>query len=242
MNIVDFILHIDKYLQYLQKKYELKVAELALEEAQDAKSQVRMQRDSEGNWGYVYTADESSVEDAEQTYEDKLFAMQEHTDNYLEEIQFMAVEAEQKLIEDLQNLRIEDFANEAEWQASRQQLIDDYYKKMGWCNEQLDLGIQHNKELYDDDWKKYSESTGYKIVEEQNWINDFQDTMLSTATGFQSFDNFQNASNAAIKEYLDDSTDDYHTYRDDVADALDYEDCYIYGMDQCPHPSGFHPE
>ena len=93
-------------LEHLRKKYELKVAELALEEAQDAKSQVRMQRDSEGNWGYVYTADTSSVEEAEQTYEDKLFAMQEHTNQYLEEIQFMTVEAEQELFDALQNLRI----------------------------------------------------------------------------------------------------------------------------------------
>jgi hypothetical protein len=33
------------------------LAEIALEEAQNAKSQVRMTRDSEGNMGYVFTAD-----------------------------------------------------------------------------------------------------------------------------------------------------------------------------------------
>jgi hypothetical protein len=46
-----------KDLEALQKKYDLKLAEIALEEAQNAKSQVRMTRDNEGNWSYTYTAD-----------------------------------------------------------------------------------------------------------------------------------------------------------------------------------------
>ena len=37
----------------LRKKYELRLAEIALEDAQAAKSQVRMSRDNEGNWSYV---------------------------------------------------------------------------------------------------------------------------------------------------------------------------------------------
>jgi hypothetical protein len=35
-----------------------------LEEAQDAKSTVRLQRDSEGNFGYVYTADSNKINQA----------------------------------------------------------------------------------------------------------------------------------------------------------------------------------
>ena len=36
-------------VNFLRQKYELRLAEIALEEAQNAKSQVRMTRDSEGN-------------------------------------------------------------------------------------------------------------------------------------------------------------------------------------------------
>jgi len=43
-------------LEIAQKKYDLLEAQIALEEAQNAKSTVRLQRDSEGNFGYVYTA------------------------------------------------------------------------------------------------------------------------------------------------------------------------------------------
>jgi hypothetical protein len=74
-------------LDYLRKKYELRVAEIALEEAQNAKSQVRMRRDSEGNWSYVYTADEDATANAQQNYEDKLYEIQKLEQDYLEEMQ-----------------------------------------------------------------------------------------------------------------------------------------------------------
>jgi hypothetical protein len=43
----------------------LLLAEIALKEAQNAKSTVRLQRDSEGNFGYVYTADQAAISDAQ---------------------------------------------------------------------------------------------------------------------------------------------------------------------------------
>jgi hypothetical protein len=46
------------------------LAEIALEEAQSSKHNVRLQRDSEGNFGYVYTADANAVSDAEQKLAD----------------------------------------------------------------------------------------------------------------------------------------------------------------------------
>ena len=42
-------------LEYMQKKYDLRLAEIALEEAQNAKSQVRLTRDASGNYSYLYS-------------------------------------------------------------------------------------------------------------------------------------------------------------------------------------------
>ena len=58
-------------LSLAQARYELLLAEIALEEAQNAKTTVRLQRDAEGNYGYVYTADQSKIADAEQEVADK---------------------------------------------------------------------------------------------------------------------------------------------------------------------------
>ena len=57
-------------LDIQQAKYDLLLAEIALEEAQNAKSTVRLQRDAEGNFGYIYTADSSKIADAEQKLAD----------------------------------------------------------------------------------------------------------------------------------------------------------------------------
>lgn len=57
-------------LDMQQKKYDLLLAEIALEEAQNAKSTVRLQRNAEGGFGYVYTADANQVADAQQKVDD----------------------------------------------------------------------------------------------------------------------------------------------------------------------------
>ena len=75
-------------LDILQKKYELKMAEIALEEAQNAKTQVRLTKNDAGSWTYVYTANQANIDKAQQDYEDKLYALQkaneEYTDQYTE--------------------------------------------------------------------------------------------------------------------------------------------------------------
>jgi hypothetical protein len=44
----------------------LRKARIALEEAGVNNQIVRMQRDNEGNWSYIYTADQDRIADAEQ--------------------------------------------------------------------------------------------------------------------------------------------------------------------------------
>ena len=58
-------------LDIAKARYEVLLAEIALEDARNAKSTVRLQRDNEGNYGYVYTADADAIADAEQGLEDK---------------------------------------------------------------------------------------------------------------------------------------------------------------------------
>lgn len=103
-------------LTFLQKKYDLRLAEIALEEAQNAKRSVTLQRDAEGGWGYVYTADQNQIKEAEQKYEDAFYqtystGMQQISSNeskllgaiqsYLNEIQ--ANEGDQEKLNALQD-------------------------------------------------------------------------------------------------------------------------------------------
>lgn len=87
---------LSKYeLDVQQAKYDLLLAEIALEEARNAKSQVSLVRDSEGNFGYAYTVDQDEISKAEQAYEDaqnKLYnisydGQQEYTEKFLSALQ-----------------------------------------------------------------------------------------------------------------------------------------------------------
>jgi len=73
-------------LDYLRQKLELKQAEAALDDASKAKTQVSLTRDNEGNFGYVYTADDSGVADAEKNYADKIYEMQKANAEYITEL------------------------------------------------------------------------------------------------------------------------------------------------------------
>lgn len=55
-------------MELQNKKYELLQAELAMEEQANTKSQVRLTRDSEGNYSYTYTTDEEEMQQAEDEY------------------------------------------------------------------------------------------------------------------------------------------------------------------------------
>lgn len=57
-------------LRIAQARYEVLQAQIALEEAQNAKDSMRLVRDSQGNYNYVYTANQDNISQAQQALED----------------------------------------------------------------------------------------------------------------------------------------------------------------------------
>lgn len=53
-------------LDILNAKYEVMQAQMALEDAQNAKNKIQLTRDSQGNWNYQYTADQDQIAEAQQ--------------------------------------------------------------------------------------------------------------------------------------------------------------------------------
>ena len=51
-----------------------------------------MSRDSEGNFSYVYTADQGAVEDAEAEYANKLYEMQKLNEEYINDMQSQIIQ------------------------------------------------------------------------------------------------------------------------------------------------------
>lgn len=53
-------------LDILNAKYQVLQAQMALEDAQNAKNQIQLVRDSQGNWNYQYTANQDDITNAQQ--------------------------------------------------------------------------------------------------------------------------------------------------------------------------------
>ena len=109
-------------LELLQKRYEYFKALADLEDARAAKSQVRLQRDRNGNWGYVYTASEDELDDVQQKVDDKLYELQkfirESSDDLEDQIQ--------DLLSTYIQTRTEMVKNGASAEALQE--FDDYYQ------------------------------------------------------------------------------------------------------------------
>lgn len=78
-------------LDLSQKQYDLLKAQIELEEARAGKNYTQMlQRNSSGNYGYVYVADTSAIDEAEQAYQDAIDQLYEYAssqyDSYLSDI------------------------------------------------------------------------------------------------------------------------------------------------------------
>jgi len=68
-------------------QYQLLLARIQLEEAQNSKDTVRLTRDDNGNYAYQYTADEDKVAEAMQKYEDYLQQINDLTTERVSELE-----------------------------------------------------------------------------------------------------------------------------------------------------------
>ena len=182
-------------LDYLQKKYELELARIALEEAQDAKSQVRLTRDAEGNYGYVYTADQDKVADAAQNVEDKLFEMEQLSSEYIDEMSSAVISNQQEMLDALSSAhqRYLDGAynSDEEYYADLERIQNHYLKQDEYLRTEIEKGIEgvnktreirgdeltrliqgdvaNNIAAYDDEKITYGKITLGKIEQANNW-------------------------------------------------------------------------
>ena len=165
-------------LELLQKKYDLRVAEIALEEAQNAKSTVRLSRDAAGNWGYVYTQNAEEVSAAAQTYEDKIYALQELGSSYLEETGQKVIQIQTEFSAALEEIWSNQELSAEEKQAKAEEITKYYTERLKYYTSEYDKTIANNIQLYREDFSAYSEITGYKIQASEDFATSFEDSVL----------------------------------------------------------------
>ena len=185
-------------LNALQKKYDLKLAEIALEDSQNAKSTVRLRRDNEGNFGYIYTANQVEIDKAQQDYEDKLYALQELNDSYLEELQKKIIANRKAMSEELAALNMQDFESDEEYWKAVDKITKKYTDNEKFLLGEVNSVMANNASVRNDDLVNYGSYTGQYVTKTSDWVINFNNTVLGMATGFDDINTFHQNLETAI--------------------------------------------
>lgn len=193
-------------LDNARRRYELELARLQLEEARDAKSTVRLSKDSEGNWSYVYTANQDEVEKAEQNYEDKLYAMQQANSEYINSLSDQILELEEQYAEKLAEIRLDNTMSEEERNAAIERLNAYFAEQMEYLTNEGQKAVDNNARLFEEEWTAYHNWTDAfgndvqtRIDNQHDFMTQFGDIILGTYTGYGNFDEL-NAAMVQIAE------------------------------------------
>lgn len=222
-------------LEIAQAKYKVLEAQIALEEAQNAKSTVRLQRDNEGNFGYVYIADQEKVNDAQQALadaENDLYNIRLNATNkygqqklqYEKELAEKLAELDQKAAEDA-------VYRETTYQQERALVIQQYTDLITTAGNLYAKAQEEDSRVVQDAWvnsfdiiKDNSNSWKDTITENTNIINDtfkeWQDSMdeITKIVGDDLKDTQQK-----VKDVTDESDRLYQEVSNKVIPALESE-------------------
>ena len=201
---------LSKYeLEIQQAKYDLLLAQIALEEAQNAQSTVRLSRDSEGNFGYVYTADQNKIDDAQQAVDDadnKLYNLslegqQQYTEKYLQ--------AEQAMYEELKQLQQDyldgNIASEEEYELRKSQIQEHYLGPEGVLttySKLYNIAVQTDANATADYW---GQEYGRMTQDTEAWKTAVNDYLLEVDDQIDEWKNVQNQANKEVQGALNNS-------------------------------------
>lgn len=165
-------------LKIMEAKYNMTLKQIALEEAQNAKNKVRLVRGANGNYNYLFTADEADINSKQQEY---LKAMQDYyniakdqTENITGEI----ISLWQEMSEEIRKIYEDDTLN-AEQRQNAINEIQAYYQK-----KYADLA-----KMQTDAAKDMKDAGNSALTEQQKAANKYGDDTSETAQNFQK--NFQ---------------------------------------------------
>ena len=159
----------DKLSEYdverANKKYEIALKQIALEEAQQNKTSMRLRRDSQGNYSYQFVANEDDIAKAEDDLAAAKNALynfdKENYLNNLDEMYSAYEEYQQKMFEAAQ-------INDPEERAKRELLINEQYNELINSLTEKNQTIRNNlyesafeelSRLYDTDLEHYKQMT-----------------------------------------------------------------------------------
>ena len=192
-------------LEVYQRRYELYLAQIALEEAQNAKSQVRMTKDSNGNWSYTYVADDDKMQKAQEEYENKLYEYAKLNEDYVKETESTILSLEAEFKDALAALDPTD----GEYEKKKQELMDYYNARLKFYSGQLANALKSNEEV-----ASYEEAADWDVA------TSFGDTILGQLIGTGDLDTYMNDVFKAMTEAVEKASEAYEEYQGNLSDTV----------------------
>lgn len=201
-----------------ERKYQVLLAEIALQEAQNAKDQVRLQRDTEGNFNYVYTADEDSIAKAEQSLADAQNDLYNYVREKENEIRQAELEAQQEHAQNIADIWITYANDEAARNVALAEENKRFQDEIAMYKELSNLSMEASDQAYSDSYAanlndRYlatEESTAYQIdanaqLEDANTSLQENNEVVSDVIN-KNYGDMQSKS----KEFATEASDDLH--------------------------------
>ena len=168
-----------------QLQYELLLKKIALEEAQNAKSTVRLTRDSGGNYVYQYTADQDDIMTKQQEYEDVLQQINDLSVNRVQDLESQLLEIYQNTLSKIKEIAQDQTLTEEEKYDKIQTIMNQFKEQTNFIQEQYQIAsdnlITSNLAI--------SEHYGQQLVEHsenaKNGLNQTIAAMIQDTEGLQ---------------------------------------------------------
>ena len=195
--------------------YDLTLKQMALEEARDNKTKMRLRRDSQGNYRYEYIADAEKTAEAQQDLLEQQYKIYELDKKRLLEL----YDEKEKLIEEFNQKYIDiinnQYMTEAEKEQALNELKEQYYGENGYL---IQLGRDYAEAVHNIDESADGELDKIleDIVEETGRTSEeIQNNFIDVANAM---DNFANEGLAALDQYTSDVQDALASLTDGLGD------------------------
>lgn len=160
-------------LDIYAKRYEYEKALMELEDARNNKNEVRLQRDANGNWGYVYTsaADEDDLIAKQQAVDDKFYELQKATQERIASLSDDLMSEITGVGKRLQELHSSGASQDTikKYLEQEKLYLENYEKGLAKALEDAGMTEEEARNRYG--------NAGFDI------LNDFQETLFSAITG-----------------------------------------------------------
>ena len=203
-------------LDILQKKYDLRLAEIALMEAQNSKTSMRLIRDAAGNWTYAYDADQTAIDEALQSVEDATYSLKKASTDYIDEMTEEMIAIKQEFVEAIGGLD----RNSADYMEQLLYLQQHYMKEYNVVLGEFQKGVEGAGLTIHDTWygatldlynfedaqKHFSDASDLAInelmVNYKDWQKVVEQAMGIAGTSWETFGDDTGATLDSLEEHI----------------------------------------